>query len=111
MGDAGFEPATPYRVKGMDMTPKPNDRAAVFDAVALERDLAKLKRPITEYRRFFVNNLLIPGAELRAVHRDHFQSDAVLYIGRADEVGEVIDMCARLNQYLRMIRTLSGGAL
>ena len=90
------------------MTSEPNDSAAVFDAVTLERDLAKLKRPITEYRRFFVNDLLIPGAELRATHRERFRSDDILYIGSADEVGEVIDMCARLNQYLRMIRTLSG---
>lgn len=92
----------------MDMTSEPNDSAAVFDTVMIERDLTKLKRPITEYRRFFVNDLLIPGAELRAVHRERFQSDAVLYIGLADEVGEVLAMCARLNQYLRMIRTLSG---
>ena len=55
-----------------------------------------------------MSNLRSPGVELRAVHRERFQSDAVLYIGLADEVGEVIDMCARLNQYLRMIRTLSG---
>ena len=90
------------------MTSEPNDSAAVFDAVTLERDLAKLKRPITEYRRFFVNDLLRSGAELRAVHIERFQSDAILYIGSADEVDEVIDMCARLNQYLHMIRTLSG---
>lgn len=90
------------------MTPEPNDSAAVFDAVALERDLAKLKRPITEYRQFFVSNLRSPGVELRAEHRELFQSDAVLYIGSVDEFGEVLAMCARLNQYLRMIRTLSG---
>lgn len=90
------------------MTPEPNDSAAVFDAVTLEHDLAKLKRPITAYRQLFVNDMLIPGAELRAIHKEHFRSDDILYIGSADEVGEVVDMCARLNQYLRMIRTLSG---
>lgn len=90
------------------MTPEPNDSAAVFDAVALERDLAKLKRPITAYRQFFVNDMLIPGAELRAIHRERFRSDDILYIGSVDEFGEVLAMCIRLNQYLRMIRTLSG---
>jgi len=93
------------------MTSEPRSSANVLDAMALERDLAKLKRPITEYRRFFVNDLLIPGAELRAVHRERFQSDAILYIGFADEVDEVIGMCNRLNQYLRMVHSLSGGGL
>lgn len=95
------------------MTSEPRSSANVLDAMALERDLAKLQltRPITEYRQFLVNILRIPGVELRAVHRERFQSDAVLYIGPVDEFGEVLAMCVRLNQYLRMIRTLSGGAL
>ena len=80
----------------------------VFDAAALERDLAKLKlkRPITAYWRFFVNDMSMPGAEIRAIHSERLQSDDIVYV--ADEVGEVIDMCARLNQYLRMIHSLSG---